>query len=109
GQLSQASDRGGERLRLTVALAAPSPRPPHASHHRRLVHVEARAPLIQELHGQLLSRGPGRFFGKNFLLRDHRAGAATTLRGTSKRPRSGSASGSFDTSNVNDLWALRRG
>src|SRR5206468_7969029 len=33
--------------------------------------------------------------------------AVSTLRGTSKRPGSGSASGSVGTSNVTDLWTLR--
>ena len=48
--------------------------------------------------------GAGRLSGKNFLMRDHsKTPAVSTRRGTSKRPGSGSASGSDDTTNAHDL------
>src|SRR5713226_2081703 len=51
--------------------------------------------------------GAGRLWMKNFLMRDHSITTAVSTRwGTSKRPGSGSASGSVGTINVTDLWTL---
>src|SRR2546426_8999630 len=106
GQFSQPARRGGKGLRLAAALPGPRPGEPHAGHHRRFVHVEARTPRVHDVHGAAFPEGAGRLWVKNFLMRDHSARAVSTRWGTSKRPGSGSAPGFVGTINVTDLWTL---
>src|SRR3989441_439528 len=106
GQFSQPARRGGKGLRLAAALPGPRPGDPHAGHHRRFVHVEARTPRVHDVHGAAFPEGAGRLWVKNFLMRDHSARAVSTRWGTSKRPGSGSAPGFVGTINVTDLWTL---
>jgi hypothetical protein len=66
GQVPQPAHRGDKGLRLRPALAGAGARHPHAPHHRRLVHVEARTLRIEHVHGRRPSGGSRAFSAEDF-------------------------------------------